>query len=297
MGRRRIQILHTRLLSWFVTILAVAACSTNPNEMNLRFPYEWLDSTGFGGNIDRDEFPEPSGIVFHPLRETLFVVSDEGWIEEITTDGVRVMLSRVPGDLEGITVHPETGMLYCVAEGDDVILEFDPDSKRVTRKFPISREFDGDPNFLQKQINMYDSGLESLAYVPDAAHPEGGTFYAGNQWDPPAILEIEVPLKSGSGSSSEARIARVLSFDFNDPAAMCFDETRRVLCIVSDADNIYIEMRLDGTRVAVYAFPGDNQEGIAWDREGCLYIAQDSGGILKIQDLRKSGPIHPHSQE
>ncbi|MCJ7581375.1 MAG: hypothetical protein MUP98_12690 [Candidatus Aminicenantes bacterium] len=34
-----------------------------------------------------------------------------------------------------------------------------------------------------------------------------------------------------------------------------------------------------------YAFLGDNQEGLARDDAGYLYIAQDSGGILKAKDL------------
>ena len=32
-----------------------------------------------------------------------------------------------------------------------------------------------------------------------------------------------------------------------------------------------------------YAFPGANQEGIAVDGEGFLYVAQDSGGIIKLK--------------
>jgi myo-inositol-hexaphosphate 3-phosphohydrolase len=32
-----------------------------------------------------------------------------------------------------------------------------------------------------------------------------------------------------------------------------------------------------------WAFPGDNQEGMAVDEEGFLYIAQDSGGIIKTK--------------
>jgi len=34
-----------------------------------------------------------------------------------------------------------------------------------------------------------------------------------------------------------------------------------------------------------YAFIGDDQEGITLDDEGYLYIAQDSGGIIKIRYL------------
>ncbi len=279
-----------KIIFWtgVTAFILLAACSRGSFEAHLRFPYLWLDAQGYGGDIDRDGFAEPSGIVYHPTRGTLFVVGDEGEVEEIETDGTRLAHVRVPGDLEGVTVHPETGMLYIVVEGEEVILEFDPDSQTVTRRFPVNRGFGGNPAFLQKRVEEYDNGLECLTFVPDADHPEGGTFYAGNQWDPPAILEIEVPLLSGGAGGGEARIVRVLPFKIDDPAAMCFDPAGRVLCIVDDADNIYVEITLDGTLVTEYAFLGDNQEGIAWDPEGYLYIAQDTGGILKVKDLRKN---------
>jgi hypothetical protein len=35
--------------------------------------------------------------------------------------------------------------------------------------------------------------------------------------------------------------------------------------------------------VDFWAFPGDNQEGLAMDSEGLVYIAQDTGGILKVR--------------
>lgn len=264
-------------------------CSTEQFSPTIRFPYKWPGTPGSGGNIDQQNIPEPSGLCFHPMRKTLFVVSDEGWLYEITTEGAPVFSQRIPGDLEAIAIHPGTGLVYIVIEGEDVILEYEPDRHEVTRRFPVDRAFNGVPNFLQKQLEEYDNGLESLAFVPDENHPEGGTFYAGNQWDPPCLVEIEVPLKSSQAREAEARIIRVLPFKIDDPSAMIYDEKTRLLHVVSDADNILVEITLDGKLVKEYAFPGDNQEGLAWDNRGYLYIAQDSGGIIKIQDLRKKG--------
>jgi DNA-binding beta-propeller fold protein YncE len=155
-----------RLLWWAGTaaLIVLAACSRGSFETHLRFPYLWLDAQGYGEDIDRDGFAEPSGLVYNPLRGTLFVVGDEGEVEEIMTDGARLAHARVPGDLEGITVHPETGMLYILVEGGEVILEFDPDSRTVTRRFPVNRGFGGNPAFLQKQVEEFDNGLESLTF-------------------------------------------------------------------------------------------------------------------------------------
>lgn len=271
----------------FILIILAASCRTGRYTSSIRFPYEWLDTPGSGGNIDTSDFIEPSGICFHPLRKTLFVVSDEGEVMEMTTEGDPVFRMKIPGDLEGITVHPKTGILYIVREGEDIILEFDPSQKEVTREFPLNREYRGDPNFIQKQVCTYDNGIEDIAFVADEKHPEGGTFYLSNQWDPPCIMEVWVPLLSSQAKTAEARILRVLPFQIDDPAAMYYDPNSRRLNVVSDADNILVEITLQGKPVHQYAFLGDKQEGIARDDEGYLYIAQDSGGILKVKDLRK----------
>jgi hypothetical protein len=73
------------------------------------------------GNIDKSNFPEPSGIVFHPLRETLFVVGDEGDLGEMKIDGTPLRKKHYPAetfrmDFEGITVNPLTGLLYVAVD-------------------------------------------------------------------------------------------------------------------------------------------------------------------------------------
>lgn len=274
-------------LALLTLIILAASCRTGRYASSIRFPYEWLDTPGFGGNIDKSNFTEPSGICFHPLRKTLFVVSDEGEMMEMTKEGDPVFRMKIPGDLEGITVHPKTGMLYIVHEGEDIILEVDPDKKEVTREFPLNREYRGDPNFIEKQTEEFDNGIEDIAFVVDEKHPEGGTFYMSNQWDPPCIMEVLVPLRSSKAKTAEARILRVLPFQIDDPAALYYDPKTHRLNVVSDADNILVEITLEGKLVHQYAFLGDNQEGIARDDDGFLYITQDSGGILKVKDLRR----------
>jgi uncharacterized protein YjiK len=272
-----------------VLIIIFITCSPGKKAPTIVFPYEWLDKPGFGGDIDQQGIEEPSGVCFHPLRKTLFVVSDEGRLFEIETDGTPVFNFVFPEDydLEGVTVHPQTGLLYIVREGEDVILEFDPEKREVLRTFPLNRKYEDNLSFLEKQEEEYDNGIESITFVPDESHPEGGTFYIGNQWDPSCILEVLIPIKSSHTKTAEARILRVLPFDLDDPAAMYYDPKTGLLNVVSDADNIFVELTLEGKMVKEYAFLGNDQEGIALDDDGYLYIAQDVGGIIRIKDLRK----------
>lgn len=271
-----------------VVFLAMSTwgCVTEQTAPSIRFPYLWLDEPGYGGNIDEQAIEEPSGIAFHPLRGTLFVVSDEGHLAEIGKDGRALANYDVSGDLEGLTVDPSTGLVYVLIEGEETIVEFDPEAGKETRRFVISREFQGNNNFLQKQTESFDNGCESIAFIPSSDHQEGGYFIVANQWDPPMLLVLDVPLKSSAQAVAEARIIKVLPFALDDPSGMYFDQETGLLNVVSDADNILVELTLDGEFVREYAFLGDNQEGITKDDEGYLYIAQDSGGILKVKDLR-----------
>ncbi len=271
---------------WLTLLVIFFSCSKDKYSPTIRFPYLWLDEPGYGGNIDRQNFPEPSGLCFHPLRKTLFVVSDEGEISEIETDGTPVFQMAIPGDLEGVTVNPETGLLYLVKEGDDIILEFDPDKREVTRSFPLNRAYEGNPEYIEKRTGSYDNGIESIAFIGSETHPEGGTFYIGNQWDPPCVMEVLIPIKTSREKTAEAHIVRVLPLKIDDPAALFYDPKTGLLNVVNDADNILIEITLEGRIVREYAFLGDEQEGIARDDEGFLFIAQDVGGILKVKDLR-----------
>ena len=268
-------------------VVVLGSCTQVRFAPDIRYPCEWPGSPGFTGNIDKVGIVQPSGICFHPVRKTFFVVSDEGEIFEMRTDGTAVFSQKALGDLEDVTVDPRTGLLYVVVEGEDVILEFDPDKRAVTRRFAVNRGFEGNPNFLQKQTDRYDNGIESLVFVPDDGHPEGGTFYAGNQEDPPCIMELFVPLRAGGKDAPEARILRVLPFKMDDPSGLAYDPLNKHLYAVSDADNIFVEITLEGKLVGEYAFPGNDQEGFAWDDEGYLYITQDSGGIIKLKDLRR----------
>lgn len=278
--------MKARIFPWLL-VAVLSSCTQVRFAPDIQYPCLWPGSPGFSGNIDKVGVVQPSGICFHPARKTLFVVSDEGEILEMRTDGTAVFSQKVPGDLEDVTVDPRTGLLYIVVEGEDVILEFDPDKRAVTRRFAVNRGFQGDPNFLQKQTDRYDNGLESLVFVPDDGHPEGGTFYAGNQEDPPCIMELFVPLRTGGEDAPEGRILRVLPFKMDDPSGLAYDPLKKHLYAVSDADNIFVEITLEGKLVGEYAFPGNDQEGFAWDDEGYLYITQDSGGIIKLKDLRR----------
>ena len=147
------------------------ATAAGADPRSIVFEHEWI------GDIDQIGFNEPSGIVYHAGRGTLFAVGDEGDICEIETDGKLIKQTHIrDGDFEGVTYDPATGLLYVVIEGEERILEIRPDDFAVVREFEIERTFEG-----RMLLEPGGQGVEAITFVPDAGHPQGGTFYIGNQ--------------------------------------------------------------------------------------------------------------------
>jgi uncharacterized protein YjiK len=248
------------------------------------FAYRWVE------NLEGVNLEGPSGIVFHAERRTLFVVGDKGDICEIQTDGTLAKGERIRhADFEGVTYDPSTGLLYIAIEGEEKIIEVDPDDFRVLREFEIDRTFKG-----STVLKAGGDGIEAISFVPDSNHAEGGTFYVANQGfdlenreDPSAIFELDVPLRTGSPQGGRGKIIRSISLNAVDLSGLYYDRRSDHIYVISGVGNTLFELARDGDILATYTLPGDNQEGIAVDESGLLYIAQDSGGIVKVRWDRK----------
>lgn len=268
---------------WLTCLLAVSGTSAGEPTEAARavFPHERV------GNIDQIRFNEPSGICFHTKRGTLFVVGDAGEVCEIETDGKLVKQKWIRrADFEGITHDPGTGLLYIAVEGAERIIEMDPETFTTLREFQVPRKV-GERTLLKAG----GQGIEAITFVPDPRHPEGGTFYVANQCfqldntdDVSVLLELEVPLKSEAG---EVKVLRCFEPRIIDLSGLYYDASSDHLFVLSDATDAIMEYSRDHRLLHTWAFPGDNQEGITVDADGFLYIAQDSGGIIKLKWLRE----------
>jgi uncharacterized protein YjiK len=243
------------------------------------------------GNIEKTGFNEPSGIVFHPSRKTLFVVGDEGDLCEMRADGTMLRsrhysLGSTKMDFEGITVNPDTGLLYIAVEGAEVILEIDPIDLALKRKFDIERTLNG-----KLLLAPGGNGIEGITFVPNPKLPHGGTFLVANQVfvlnDPEeisAVFEVEVPLADKADNPPSCKLLSMFSLGVTDLSDLCFDVARNRLYIISDINDLLFVTTRTGRVIAKYTdLPCADQEGIAFDEAGNIYIAQDSGGVTKIK--------------
>jgi len=224
-----------------------------------------------------DGFAEPSGIVHHTGRDTLFIVGDEGDIGEVSLDGRLLRQARLGGDLEGIATDPATGLLYVAREGQDILLEVRPDDFKILRRFTIDRAFGGDPNFLQRG----GDGIEGVTFVPDPSHPEGGTLWVVNQFDPPVLIELSVPLRTSKEKFEVARIVRAIPVDGAPLSGLTWVAERREFLIPSALWKRVYVTDADGRLQRSVRIPGFMPEGVTSLPDGRVIIAQDSGGLLE----------------
>jgi uncharacterized protein YjiK len=223
------------------------------------------------------KIPEPSGIVYHPTRKTLFVVGDEGDIGELDLDGHVLRSRAIGGDLEGITCDPASGLLYVVREGQEIIFELRPEDFKVLRRFTIDRTFGDNPNFLERG----GDGVEGITFVPDAGHPEGGRFFAVNQFDPPVLVELAVPLRSAQEPFERATIVAAHPVSSPPLSGVLWDApSQRFLIISALWRSVHVVDARGHTEKSV-RIPGIMQEGIARLPDGTFVIVQDTGGLIK----------------
>lgn len=209
---------------------------------------------------------EPSGAAWHPRLEKLFVVSDGGLVSMMDFDGTSVTTWVVPADLEAISVADPSGpFVYLGVEHPDAIYEFDFVQGAVTREFDLTGTLTG-PN---------GNGLESLAFVGDPMHTEGGVFYAGLQ-DDGQVYVFDLPIATSSTSTSVVHVSTFAPVSGRDDlSGLAWVASQSTLYAAYDSHDLLRAMQADGTFIDEWMLPGTAQEGITFF--GCtLFVAHDS---------------------
>jgi uncharacterized protein YjiK len=99
---------------------------------------------------------------------------------------------------------------------------------------------------------------------------------------------VEAPLADKSGKPPSCKLLRQFSLGVTDLSDLHFDAARSRLYIISDSNDLLFVTTRGGHVIAKYTdLPCTDQEGIAFDDAGNIYIAQDCGGVVKIKWLDK----------
>ena len=224
------------------------------------------------------KIPEASGISYSYKSNTLFVVNDEGTIYELSLEG-KIIREKKLGkyDLEGIAVDDENDLLLLAVEGDDEILVISKNKLKKKHKISIKREYKG-----VKVLKKGQDGLEGIVLYKNKIYASNQSKNKYPKNDSSVIVIIDYDLKK-----KKQKIEDIINHGFIDIAGLAFYEN--ILFMVSDKKSLLLQydMRLKKVIKKEKLSKKFAQEGITFDKNGNLYIADDNGQILKIEDYRK----------
>lgn len=223
------------------------------------------------------KIPEASGICFIKKSNSLVVVNDEGWIYELSIDG-KIKRKKKLGkyDLEGVDYDKKSKKLVIVVEGKESLLFVNLDNFKIEKEIKIKRSY--------KKINILKkskgNGLEAIAM-------EDGDIYVSNQSkikDKKKLKENASAILRVSGiNKKKMKIKEVFNHGYIDIAGITFHNG--FLYMVSDTKNLLIKYSLEKNKtISKIKLPSSAQEGICFDKNGYMYIADDNGKILRYKE-------------
>ncbi len=224
------------------------------------------------------KIPEASGIAYSYKSNTLFVVNDEGSIYELSLKGDILRKEKLGKyDLEGIAVDDENNLLLLAIEGNDEILILSKNKLKKKHKISIKREYKG-----VKVLKKGNDGIEGLTLYKNKIYASNQSKNRYPKEDSSIIVIIDYDLKK-----KKQKIKDIIDHGFIDIAGLTF--YKDILYMISDKENLLIQYDIKLKKVIrkqklpkKYA-----QEGITFDDKGNLYIADDNGQILIIEDYKK----------
>ena len=277
-----------RMAELILMVLAVLMACSNGKSGNGDIGLDCSVSNSFvsQSTVRPQNMTEPSGIVYHAARNTIFVVGDEGDIAEVNIQGITLQSRRIDNlDLEGVTVDPGSGLLYIIVEASSLIHEIDPANLQITRSFNLDWELNG-----RAVLPRQNEAIESISFVTDSTHEQGGTFYLVNrskQIDsdarPSALFQFQLPLRDLDSPSSGTLLAS-WPLEISSISGLYFDTANKLLLAVSDDRDAVFKLSLNGVVHGCFQIPGTQQEGITLTPTGVTYIADDREGVVYIFD-------------
>lgn len=216
------------------------------------------------------EIPDASGVCYHSQRDSLFIANDNGNVYEIKTSGEFVRKVYLGDyDLEGVVCDNER--LYFAVERAESVILVDPEDLSVIKEMKVKSKFNGE-EVLKSGDN---EGFEGIAI-------RDGYFYISNQSykrypkrDSSVIIKVKVDT-----IKDKLKIQDVFDTGYFDISGLTF--VKDMLYFLSDDDDLLIVYDVKSKEVvSVISMPELEQEGIAFDTDGFIYLADDNGYVFK----------------
>ena len=270
---------HPILKAAVCALLAVSAASADEKGKKDKGKGRAAESSPLGAGTS---FPvtgvrEPSGVACHLATSRLYVVGDDGTLAELDGDGRTLHTSTVGGNLEDVTVHGPSGLLVLLGEARAELIVWDPREKRETGRFTLDTEA-----LLGRAPADRRQGFEGLYFREMAGRAGGGVFHLVHQRGPSAILTIAFdPTRAGGGAlGRDALVARWPAPGVEDLTAITAAPGGDRMYVIAEASDRLMAFTPDGVAAGGIHLPGVQQEGLCFDGQGRLWVADDRGGTV-----------------
>lgn len=224
---------------------------------------------------------EPSGVAFHAGTGHMFVVGDDGTLAELDGSGKQVRILPVEKQLEDVVFHPPSRGLLLVSEAKSELILFDPAAGRERRRWKMNTAA-----LLGSTPTEANQGFEGLAFRPDAARPGGGIIYLAHQRAPAVIVGVAFDTASFTGTiDGSAVVSRWNVSGFDDLTALAYMPSIDRVVVVADSEDRLLVLGPDGSVENEVPIPGQQQEGLAFDASGAMWIADDKDkSVLRLHE-------------
>ena len=236
------------------------------------------DILGVAERITHGGVKEPSGVTFHPVTGHLFVVGDDGTLAELDGAGKHIHTFQVEKQLEDVVYHPPSGQLLLISEKKADLILFNPAAGKELRRWKIDTAA-----VLGSSPTEANQGFEGLAFRPDPSRPGGGIIYLTHQRAPAAVVGLAFDTGSDAPIGAAAVVSRWNITGFDDLTAITYVPSIDRLLVIADSQDRLLVLGPDGAVESEVAIPGEQQEGLAFDGAGALWIADDKDkSVLRL---------------
>jgi uncharacterized protein YjiK len=185
---------------------------------------------------------------------------------------------HVGGNLEDVTVHGPSGRLVLLAEKKGELVVWDPAAAAETARFPLDVAA-----LLGREPADRNQGFEGIAFRAEAGRPGGGVFHVVHQRKPARLVTIAFDPTGAARTLGGADVlARHALKPYEDLTAVTWSAALGRLLVVAERDDRLLVASPDGTIDADLPLPGEQQEGLALDPEGALWVADERRGLLRL---------------
>ena len=222
--------------------------------------------------IEVKDVPELSGLCLTADGSALWTVGDNGWFGQVSFDGQVTKWWTRSADMEGITLHPETGDLYIACESHQVARVSAPDYTKESWKYVIT---------VDEAKNYGNSGMEGISYYKD------DLLFIGTQ------VGANVWLYSVNGEKrSEYVSLSKLNSAVKEVGGLCYDSVNHWLWVTdSEAHKLFVFDEELTHVLAEYPVPYiHNTESVCVDHaHNCVWVGLDDDNVCCIYRIEFTG--------